>query len=249
MKRLLLASAITACTFSTAHADTVFGVYFGAYTWQADYTGDITDTNADQTVDLEDDLGFSDEDTNVFYIAIEHPVPILPNVRLQQTTLNQSAHGRLTRDFTLDDVDFFTDQAVAAKLDLTHTDLTLYYEILDNWVNLDVGLTARKFDGKIAMVSANANASVDIDQTLPMLYIAAQFDLPLTGLSAAIDGNAIAYSGNSLIDINGFIQYELPIGLGVRGGYRRFTLELDDVNDINSDLTLDGYYAALTFHF
>jgi outer membrane protein len=253
MKRLLLASAIYAttavCTLSTAHADTVFGIYAGAYNWKADFSGDINDTDADQNIDLEDDLGFSDESNNVFYIAIEHPVPVLPNIRIQHTALDSSADGRLTRDFTFDDVDFEVGEDVATDIDFTHTDITLYYEILDNWVNLDVGLTARKFDGEIRIAGIGETAQVDLDATLPMLYVAAQFDLPLTGLSAGVGGNAVGYSGNTLLDLNAYVQYEFKFGLGLRGGYRTFTLELDDVDDIDSDLTLDGLYGALVFHF
>jgi outer membrane protein len=249
MKRLLLASAITACSLSYAHADTVFGIYAGAYSWKADYSGDINDTDAGQKIDLEDDLGFSDESNNVFYVAIEHPVPLLPNVRLQHTALDSSARGRLTHDFTFDDVDFNVNEGVATDIDFTHTDLTLYYELLDNWVNLDIGLTVRKFDGEIAISGLNKSARVDLDAALPMVYIAAQFDLPFTGLSAGVGGNAIGYSGNTLLDLNAYVQYEFPFGLGVRGGYRTFTLELDDVDDIDSDLTLDGLYGAIVFHF
>jgi len=252
-KRLLLASALftcsAACILSTAHADTVFGIYAGAYNWKADYSGDINDTDAGQKIDLEDDLGFSDESNTVYYIAIEHPIPVLPNVRIQHTALDSSAHGTLTRNFTFDDTDFNLGEAVATKIDFTHTDLTLYYEVLDNWVNLDIGLTVRKFDGEISIEGFNENAHVDIDATIPMLYVDSQFDLPLTGLSVGVGGNAIAYSGNTLLDLNGYVQYQFPFGLGLRGGYRTFKLELDDVNSIDSDLTLDGYYAALTFHF
>jgi len=253
MKRLLLASAIftcsAACTISTAHADTVFGIYAGAYSWKADFSGDINDTDNDQTIDLEDELGLSDESSNVFYVAIEHPVPVLPNVRIQHTALDSSAEGRLEGNVTFDDVDFTFGENVATDIDLTHTDLTLYYEILDNWVNLDIGVTARVFDGEIKIEGVGDIAQVDVDATLPMLYVAAQFDLPLTGLSAGVGGNAIDYSGNTLLDLNAYVQYEFAFGLGLRGGYRTFTLELDDVDDIDSDLTLDGAYGALVFHF
>lgn len=253
MKRLLLASAVftsmAACTLPTAHADTVFGIYAGAYNWKADFSGDINDTDADQNIDLEDDLGFSDESNNVFYIAIEHPVPIVPNFRIQHTALDSSSHGELTRSVTFDDVDFTIGEDVATDIDFTHTDFTLYYEILDNWVNLDIGLTARKFDGEIEIDGIGEVAQVDIDATLPMLYFAAQFDLPLTGLSAGVGGNGIGYSGNTLLDLNAYVQYEFAFGLGLRGGYRTFALELDDVDDIDSDLTLDGLYGAVVFHF
>jgi outer membrane protein len=251
MKPLLLASAIFVGNAAslTAHADTVFGIYTGAYSWKADYSGDINDTDADQTADLEDELGLSDESNNVFYVAIEHPVPILPNVRVQHTELDSSSTGRLTNDFTFDDVDFAASEAIQTDLDFTHTDLTLYYEVLDNWVNLDLGLTARVFDGEIRIEGVGEVAQVDIDATIPMLYVATQFDLPLTGLSVGVSGNGIGYSGSTLLDANGYVQYEFPFGLGLRGGYRTFTLDLEDVDDIDSDLTLDGYYAALTFHF
>lgn len=249
MKKLLLASVVAATAIPTVQADTVLGIYAGAYSWGADYSGDINDTDAGETIDLEDDLGFSDESNMVFYVALEHPVPVLPNIRIQQTALDSSANGTLTRDFTFDDVDFSIGQDVATDMDFTHTDLTLYYEILDNWVNLDLGLTVRKFDGEIKIEGGGEIAQVDLDAALPMLYVMAQFDLPLTGLSAGLQGNAVGYSGSSLLDLNGYVQYEFAFGLGLRGGYRSFTLELDDIDDIDSDLTLSGPYAALTFHF
>jgi len=68
-------------------------------------------------------------------------------------------------------------------------------------------------------------------------------------LSAGVQGNAIGYSGSSLVDLNGYVQYEFPFGLGLRGGYRNFKLELDDIDSIDSNITMSGPYAALTFHF
>lgn len=75
------AAAAVALTIAgaCAHADTV-GLRLGAYRWQPDFDGDV---RADgETVDINRDLGLDDDDSNVFFVAIEHPVPLLPNVML-----------------------------------------------------------------------------------------------------------------------------------------------------------------------
>ena len=68
-----------------ASADSIFGVYAGFGTWQQSYGGDVTSGIA--AVNVETDLGLDDVDNNVLYLAVEHGVPVLPNVRLQSTQL------------------------------------------------------------------------------------------------------------------------------------------------------------------
>jgi outer membrane protein len=240
---------LTAAAFTlpaASHADTFLGIYLGAYSWQSSFSGDLG-TEGDNNIDIEDDLGFDDSESNtVFYAALEHPVPVLPNIRLQQTSLEVSGDNT-GANFDFDGITFSGD--ISTNVDFSHTDLTLYYEILDNWVSLDIGLTARKFDGSILIADGTNSSEVTLDATIPLGYLKAQFDLPFTGLSAGVDGNFIGYSGNTISDVNAMINYEATFGLGVAVGYRTFGLELDDIDDLNTELTFDGYYAAVTYHF
>lgn len=249
MKKLLSVACLTALA-PLAQADTVLGVYVGAGQWNSEYGGNAGTV----AVDL-NELNIDEESNNFYYIALEHPVPLLPNILLQKTDITSSETATLTSNFTLDNESFSVNDEVTTDIDLTHTDATLYYEVLDNWVNLDVGLTLRAFDGQASVTSKTTLASetVDLDEVIPLLYIKTQFDLPFTGWSIAADGNAIGYSGDTFSDLSAKIAYNsdaLPLlDLGIEIGYRRMALEVEDDGNLTADLTVDGPYAAVTLHF
>lgn len=245
MRRSLLALAFVAA--AGAQADAV-GVRFGAYAWQPEYDGTVK--SGSEHVDVNNDLGLDDDNASVFFIAIEHPIPLLPNVLIQRTQLDTKATQRLTRTFTFDDVTYTATDTVKTDLDLSHTDATFYYEILDNWVELDIGLTVRAFDEGVKLTATNAakTSSANIDAVLPMLYVAAKFNLPLTGVYVAVDGNGVGYSGNTLLDYRASLGYESPIGLGAEIGVRNFDLNYED-GDEEADVSVRGGYASVFYHF
>jgi outer membrane protein len=136
---------------------------------------------------------------------------------------------------------------------LTHTDITLYYEILDNWVNLDLGLTARQFDGYVFAASttdSTASKKEKLDDVLPMLYGKAQFDLPLTGLSVGVEGNFVSYSGDKVTDYAAKVSYlfDSVFDIGLEAGYRKLSLTVDD-DEIPTTVDIKGPYAAVIAHF
>lgn len=65
----------------TAKADFI-GVYAGAGSWYHSATGKVDHLGT--PADLEQDLGFDKNWSGFFYLAVEHPVPLIPNVRLSQ---------------------------------------------------------------------------------------------------------------------------------------------------------------------
>jgi outer membrane protein len=244
MRHSLIIAGLASVISTTASADFI-GFEVGAYAWQQNYDG-IVQSGTD-IVDLEQQLGFDDETNNSYYVLLEHPVPVLPNVLLQHTELDISADST-TSGFTFEGIDF-SGTTISSISDLSHTDITLYYEILDNWVSLDVGLTARIFEEGVEISSIAGDASLDIDQTIPLLYLAAKIELPLTGLYVSADANGIGYSGDSFIDYRINIGYETSIGLGAELGYRSFDLDYEDDDDEFADLTIDGAYVGVFYHF
>jgi outer membrane protein len=228
---------------SIALADSM-GFRVGAYSWSQNFSGDVRD-DPTQTLDLEDTLGLDDDSNNVIYFALEHPIPIIPNILIQQTEME--VDGASTATFNFNDESFTGD--IATQLDLSHTDATLYYEVLDNWVNLDIGLTVRKFDGDINITdSSGNNTSETFDEAIPMLYVAAKFDLPLTGLYVGVSGNGISTGDASLTDIQANLGYETSFGLGIEVGVRSFDLEYED-DDEEVNAKVDGNYISLFYHF
>ncbi len=247
MKKLTLLTALVASTVPLAHADTVLGVYAGYGSWDSSYDGQA----GEPSITLKD-LGVKDHKNNYYYIALEHPVPVIPNVRLEHVDINSKQTAEIEKTFVIDGSTFLAEDTITSEFDLTHTDATLYYEILDNWVNLDIGLTARKFDGFVYAKSKNTTTEekVNVDQTLPMLYGKVQFDLPFSGLSAGVEGNYVSYQGDKVTDYSAKVSYlfDSVLDVGVEAGYRKFSLTVDD-DDLQAKVNLKGPYVAAIAHF
>ena len=245
---IALASAV-GLTVTTATQADVLGFRIGGYSWSQEYSGDVQSSNsAIDEVDINDDLGLDDETGTTFYVALEHPVPFLPNIMLQQTDLEVEETANPTKTFTFEGQTYNVTDEITTTSDLSHTDATLYYEILDNWVSLDVGLTIRQFSEGIELSSPTTSSELDIDATVPMLYVGAKFELPLTGLYINADINGISVGDASLMDYKAAIGYESTIGLGIEAGLRNFEIDYDD-DDEQANLTIDGAYVGVFYHF
>jgi outer membrane protein len=248
MKKQLLVSALGLALLSPlSQADSILGIYAGVGSWNPEFSGDIGRSD----LDIED-LGFDDDNYSFAYIALEHPIPLLPNIKLQRTEMETDETAVLTETFEFDDVTFSVDETIATELDLTHTDAIFYYEVLDNIVSLDLGVNIRTFDGEATVAGEFTGVeSIDIDASVPLGYAKVQFDLPFTGFYVGADAHYVAFDSSTFSDftVKGGYAYESVIDLGIEVGYRVINLELDDLDDFDTDITIDGAYAALTFHF
>ena len=231
-------------------ADTL-GIHMGIGSWQNDSDGDIYSLLTAQDTS---DLGMDDENTNFLFIKFEHPVPLMPNIRLAQSGANNPGSIVYTNP-AMQEVRVDTD------IDLAHIDYTFYWEIIDiAGIDFDLGLTGRDFDGGLDQdVYINGvlvqSERRPIKGTIPMLYVNFKTELPLTGLYFGAEANALSYSGDGFTDIvvkvgwatDNWIMPEF----GLEAGYRRFSLDIDQSNKLNTtlNLTMDGYYVGLVAHF
>jgi len=233
-----------------AQAD-ILRVEVGASSWQQDYEGRVQD-GAD-SLSLQQTLGYGDASGVGLYFVLEHPIPFLPNVRLQRTELESSASRALDGQVEFDGEVYLVGADVASTLDLSHTDATLYYELLDNIVSLDVGLTVRKFDGGVQLSAAGVSSGEGFDDVVPLMYVGARVDLPLTGLYLAADVNGFSVGDASLVDIEASLGMELGMelgmGLGVKLGYRNFDLDYEDDPDERADIQTTGIFVGAFLSF
>ncbi|RLU01485.1 TIGR04219 family outer membrane beta-barrel protein [Ketobacter sp.] len=246
------------CLTPVTYGDTLFGLYIGGGSIDYDMSGEIKDLEQEDanSLDLEDDLGLEGEAGSYLYIALEHGIPIVPNVKVAFSDITETATNLTDNEIDFGGETFPADSRIRTDLDFSHYDFTFYYELLDNWVNLDLGLTVRQLDGEmeiqgyqISSPSFVISAKEDLDFAVPLLYGKAQFDLPLTGLYAGVEGNWIGAGGTQLYDLWGKVGYTFAFGLGLEAGMRKMAIELDDVEDLDADVTLEGTYLAATFHF
>lgn len=245
MKKLALATAVTLCVAPMAHADRLLGLFAGAGSWSTDYSGEAGDPSISMS-----DLGVKSNTNNFYYVALEHPIPLIPNIRLAHTSITNDQTAVVSKTFTINGTNFTANDTIASKFDLSHTDATFYYQILDNWINLDVGLTARKFNGFVAANGTSVSEKASVDQTLPLLYGKLQFDLPFSGLSVGAEGNYVGFKKDKLTDVTMKVSYlfDSVVDVGLEGGYRTMNLKVDE-SDLTGDLKFKGSYVAVIAHF
>lgn len=247
MKRTLIFTALTGLLASSANAATILGISAGGGVWQNEFKGSL----GKPSVSVET-LGVTEQDNEYFYLLLEHPVPFIPNIKVQRNELSSIQQGTLDSDFRVNKKVFAANSTVQTDIDLSHTDATLYYELLDNWISADVGVTLRKFDGVLSALDLDTQEldHIDVDQTLPLIYAKAQFDLPFSGLSAAVEANVLSYDGNNISDYSAKLSYtfdgalDASIDLGLKG----MQLKLKE-DGVHTNLETSGPFIAARLTF
>ena len=255
MKKYCLAAALSmACLAPTAQADTLLGLYLGVDGWQSDNSGSFAQDGNLQS------FNFEDETFTSYFAALEHPVPLVPNIKLKYTELELNGSTMLDESFSFGGSDYVVGTQVGTVSDLSHVDYILYYEIFDNdLVSIDLGVNAKQFDGDIVVTGTSQDGGpstterVDFSGFVPLVYGRAEVGLPFTGLSVFFEGSLLAIDDSKVQDYQAGIAYalldNLAIDLDVKAGYRSMTLELDDIDDIYTDLDASGPFAGIQIHF
>jgi len=228
-------------------ADKILGVYFSASNWQPDFSGDIN--NLGPAIDLKNELNITDDSSVLLSFSLEHPLPFLPNVKVQRTQLNTLSNSVLNSDINFGGITFPIGSQLSSQMDLSHTEYILYYELLDNWASLDLGITLMNFDGNINLQTSDLISTVDLDDYIPAGYARISFELPMTGMFTGAEGSLLSIDDNAISDYKIFVGWENNSGFGAEVGYHSFSVDWEDFNNSNGDLTFDGYYASINFRF
>ena len=217
MKKLLL-GAVIALLPLTGFTATILGFQAGTGIWSQTPSGTITTIGSETLTETE-------KDESYIYFSLEHPVPILPNFKY--ATIATTAAG----------------SGVNTVFDLDQTDATLYYEILDNAVSLDIGVTARKIEG----VFTTGGLSETFSGTVGMLYAAAEISLP-AGFALAAEINTIGSGNDKITDIIAKLTYTTDFNLGIEVGTRKQTYDVS-IDTIQADIEFSGLFAGVYFKF
>ncbi len=255
MKKIALAAALATVLSTNVQADAL-GIYLGGQVWDNQASGTFGDGSSQV------DFNLVDEKQNSFFIAFEHPLPLIPNARIASTSLETNGMTTLTEDFKFDDETFVKGADVNADFNVSYVDYTLYYELFDNdLLSFDFGITARDFDGDVSVstqltsgsTTTTVSDTIAVTDIVPMLYVATNVGLPLTGLNLYAQGNFLSIDDHTLYDYEVGVSYELidnmVVDMNINAGYRAVKLELDDLNDLYSDIEFDGVFVGATIHF
>lgn len=251
MKKTVLAASVAALMCGNAQADTLLGLYVGGQIWSNEASGSFGEGSNNQAA-----FEFDDENQGSFYVALEHPIPLIPNIKIASTKLDTIGGTTLPtgNSFTFKGQSYTGGSTLATTLDASFVDYTLYYEVFDNDLfTFDFGLTARDLDAYVKVSDANNSSDLDVSGIIPMAYVATIVGLPFTGFNVFAEANFISYDSQTVYDAQIGVSYaildNLAVDFDVTLGYRTVKMELDDLDNFYSDLTYDGFFVGAVVHF
>ena len=197
---------------------------------------------------FENTFGFNETQDLFFKGYLEHPLPLLPNVKLGYTTFSTTGDSNVEL-FNWGSITDFTGH-IENSLSLDVTDATLYYELLDNWLEADTGLTFRYISGDMRVDTNLVSQVINFSTLTPMLYGKIRTNIPSTDLSFQVEANAISFSGINAYDYELSARYTFYMGLGIEMGYKAFHLENDELTDtLNVNANFSGPYATAIWDY
>tara|TARA_B110000211_G_C13523979_1_gene312133 strand:+ start:133 stop:462 length:330 start_codon:yes stop_codon:yes gene_type:complete len=104
MKKAVLASTIASFFTFTVQASTFFtytpqanntvGLYVGTQIWQSEFSGGFSKEGGLIN------FNYEKEQQSSFFVAVEHPFPLLPNIRISRTNFDTSSQTHSTQEFS-----------------------------------------------------------------------------------------------------------------------------------------------------
>ena len=251
-RSVFIASACLWLTIGTAEAEFI-GLNIGGGQAAPALNGGYNSFETD-SIELVDDLELENPGQSSMVLILEHPIKALPNIKYRDHDLDSSNRITLDADVNLNGQTFDSGKKITSTYDLSQNDIVLYYQLLNSRINLDLGVDLKKFDGEVSL-GGDANTSLAVDETIPLLYLSARYDLPNSGFYVGANIHTSSFdlglSDSSAQDSTIMLGYDSGTGLGVEGGFKYFSLDLDDVDrlDKDSDLEYDGIFLNGYFNF
>ena len=222
----------------------------GGGAWNQKDNGSLTYKNAvesgsDTSTKKEDTLGYA-------WIYLKHPIPILPNIRLEYTTLKYAGSVNVS---TVGSPTITT----TSTFDTDVYDGILYYNFLDNlaWMTLDLGLDVKMLDYSyhtepIAGSYGGYNKSGTL--FVPLAYARIRFEIPGTGLGLEGEGAYLNYNSATLYDARAKVDWTMTfvpvVQPGIEIGYRIMKSDYQkSSSEIKTDIDFSGVYAGAMVRF
>jgi outer membrane protein len=250
-KNILSIGILGLMTCCSSQADTLLGLYAGAQAWNMETTGGFSDDGTNIN------FNFKDKTKSSFYVALEHPIPVIPNIKLQRTAMDTNGEVLVDSTFTFGDEIFTANTTAITDVKLTTTDAILYYELFDNdLVSFDLGINAIYIDGELFVIDKNDATNTGREEfsgVVPMAYSRLAIGIPATGFGAFVEGSFLSFDDQTMSDYQAAITYSLMENLAVdltfQVGYRAVKVDLKDLDGIYSNLEFKGAFAGLEVHF
>ncbi len=249
MKNKLIVAALAVFSSGVAQAD-FLRFEAGAGMWQSTPSGTINyQTNS---FDAVDNFGYKKETASYLWINLKHPIPVLPNVRVEYTAPKFDGSSETSINWN---GQTYTAGA-ASELQVKQTDFALYYNLLDNtfWATLDLGLNVKLTNINFTLTGSSPDFNESANLPIPMLYARTRIQIPATDIGLEADVKYITFGDVTIYDARAKVDYTLSfvpvVQPAIEVGYRtqKFQFDTDSI-DFTTNIEFTGIYAGLMLRF
>ena len=176
-------------------------------------------------------LGLKDKSNPFVWIKLIHPIPILPNVKLEYTKYHSTGHS----NYISGNVEIFGDVKIPVsitnadtKMDINSYDITAFYEFNPIFADIEIGAGADIWDGKTTIKGNGAGIYktwVDQSFTVILPYLYGHIEtMKVFGFSILANVKWAKAGDNHHYDYLGALKYTIdipgPINPFIKVGYR-----------------------------
>ncbi len=214
-------------------------------------------------IDVKNDVRLGDETKPWAKFKLEHPIPLIPNIKLAYMPMKFDGSGVLTREINWGGRRYQANADLNLSVKLDRVDTTLYYNLpfiktaTAGKLDVEFGLNVRTimFDGKLSGKESSTGQSISesksITLPIPMGHLAAEIR-PISLVSLVGELNYIGYKNNAYYDYVAGLRLNsrlrTPLKPFVEVGYRYEKLKIDE-EGVKTDLKVKGLYALLGVRF
>lgn len=250
MKKILTTLTCISVLATAAMAD-IARVEMGVGAWMQSSEGgaSYSDAGADGSYTSSED----DSTRGYIWALIKHPVPVVPNLRLEYVSMEDS--GLATGEFKKFDIGGVT---TTMSYDMMQYDIIPYYNILDNtaWITLDLGLDIKVIDIDYDVASSAPFTGYSGSETIaiPLLYARVRTEIPATDIGLEADVKYIKAGDSTVYDVRAKVDYTFDfmpvIQPALEIGYRVQKIDIDESDaDATVDLEFSGVYVGLMIRY
>jgi len=255
MKKIAL-GLLTA--FSLSQAD-ILSFSMGAGEWQQNIGGYVKkgdDINFFNNKSAEDDgddhtgnLGLHNQTRPFIWAKIIHPLPFVPNMRLQYTRFDTQGDGKAVSSIKIFGVELSGNANVHTRLAMNSYDATFFYELKPVFADFEAGIGLNVLQGYSKVENKDTGDTTEGKWVTPLPYLYASVETtPIFGVSFESSARYLNVSAGHYYDYRGGLKYHLKVpflvDITTSAGYRYQDILGKDGDD-KTILRYNGPYAQI----
>jgi outer membrane protein len=214
-------------------------------------------------IDVKNDVRLGDETKQWAKFKLEHPIPLIPNIKLAYMPMKFDGSRVLTRDINWGGRTYQANADLNLSVKLDRVDTTLYYNfpfiktVTAGKLDVEFGLNVRtimfdaKLSGRERVTGQSISESKAITLPIPMGHLAAEIR-PISLMSLVGELNYIGYKNNAYYDYVAGLRLNSPMRTPLKPfvevGYRHEKLKIDE-QGVKADLNIKGLYGLVGVRF